>query len=155
LIARGVRAAEAVNASEGAFDPLFGATTPVAVGAAFDVEREREILLDAVQAFDATTLARRRVIACGHLGALRCVRDCVQPLLEEIGERWASGVLGVRHEHFVSERLEDVMRTLRLPLDEEARGARVVLSTLPGEAHVLGLHMVALLLNAAGCRVVM
>jgi methanogenic corrinoid protein MtbC1 len=47
------------------------------------------------------------------------------------------------------------MRTLRLPLDEEARGARVVLSTLPGEAHALGLHMVALLLNAAGSRVVM
>jgi methanogenic corrinoid protein MtbC1 len=47
------------------------------------------------------------------------------------------------------------MRTLRLPLAEQAYGPRVVLATLPGEAHALGLHMVALLLNADGCRVVM
>jgi hypothetical protein len=103
LIARGVRAAEAVGASEGAFDPLFGqVSSPVGVGATFDVERERAVLLDAVQAFDATTLARRLVIAWGHLGALRFVRDCVHPLLVEIGDRWASGALGVRHEHFVA-----------------------------------------------------
>jgi len=159
LIARGVRAAEAVSAAEGAFDPVFGAPPPTAaavgVGASFDGEREIARLLDAVVAFDATTLAHRLVLAWGHLGALRFVRDCVSPLLEEVGERWAGGTLGVRHEHFVSERLEDVMRTLRLPLDQEARGPRVVLATLPGEAHALGLHMVALLLNAVGCRVVM
>jgi len=155
LIARGVRAAEAVSAAEGAFDPVFGAPAAVGVGATFDVERELERLLEAVAAFDARTLAHRLVVAWGHLGALRFLRDCVHPLLEEVGERWAAGTLGVRHEHFVSERLEDVMRTLRLPLDEEARGPRVVLATLPDEEHALGLHMVALLLNAAGCRVVM
>jgi methanogenic corrinoid protein MtbC1 len=160
LIARGVRAAEAVSASEGAFDPLFVAEgsriePPVGVGAAFDLERERAVLLEAVKAFDAVMLSRRLVIAWGQLGALRFVRDCVHPLLVEVGTRWAAKGLGIRHEHFVSERVQDVMRTLRLPLEDEARGPRVVLATLPGEAHALGLHMVALLLNAAGCRVLM
>lgn len=157
LIAQGVRAAEAVSAADGAFDPVFRETSDVAVGvaASFDVAREVAVLLEAVSAFDGTTLAHRLVLAWGQLGALRFVRDCVSPLLEAVGERWAAGTFGVRHEHFVSERLEDVMRTLRLPLAEEARGTLVILATLPGEAHALGLHMVALLASAAGCRVVM
>jgi methylmalonyl-CoA mutase cobalamin-binding subunit len=59
----------------------------------------------------------------------------------------------VRHEHFLSERVGDLLRSLRLPLDERARGPKVVLGSLPGETHSLGLQMAALVLAAAGCRV--
>ena len=59
----------------------------------------------------------------------------------------------MRHEHFVSERLGDVLRSLRMPLEERAGGPLVVLSTLPGETHGLGLQMAALVVSLAGCRV--
>jgi methanogenic corrinoid protein MtbC1 len=59
----------------------------------------------------------------------------------------------IRHEHFLSERLGDVMRAIRLPLDLTAPGPMVICATLPGEAHALGLQMVALLMASAGVRV--
>ena len=70
-----------------------------------------------------------------------------------MGDAWAKGRLQVRHEHFVSERLGDVLRSLRLPLEERAGGPLVVLSTLPGETHGLGLQMAALVVAFAGCRI--
>jgi len=59
----------------------------------------------------------------------------------------------IRHEHFLSERLGDVMRAIRLPLDLMASGPMVICATLPGESHALGLQMAALLLSSAGLRV--
>jgi methanogenic corrinoid protein MtbC1 len=70
----------------------------------------------------------------------------------EIGARWATGRLDVQHEHFAAERLTDVLRSLRLPYEDRASGPLVVLVTLPGEQHGLGLQMVALLLAVAGYR---
>jgi methanogenic corrinoid protein MtbC1 len=40
-----------------------------------------------------------------------------------------------------------------MPLEERATGFLVVFATLPGEAHGLGLQMSALVLAAAGCRI--
>jgi methanogenic corrinoid protein MtbC1 len=70
----------------------------------------------------------------------------------EIGAQWAAGRLEIRHEHFAAERLTDVLRSLRLPYEDRASGPLVVLATLPGELHGLGLQMVGLLVAVAGCR---
>ena len=64
---------------------------------------------------------------------------------------WAR--LEIRHEHFLSERLGDLLRSLRLPLEARTTGSVVACASLPGEEHGLGLQMVALLLAAAGCRI--
>ncbi|MBD3336593.1 MAG: MerR family transcriptional regulator, partial [Candidatus Eisenbacteria bacterium] len=69
-----------------------------------------------------------------------------------VGDAWAAGTLEVRHEHFFSERAGDLLRSLRLRFEERAAGPLVVLATFPGEAHTLGLQMVALLLSYTGCR---
>jgi methylmalonyl-CoA mutase cobalamin-binding subunit len=47
----------------------------------------------------------------------------------------------------------DLLRSLRLPFEERASGPLVVLGTLPGEGHGLGLQMAALLLASGGCRI--
>jgi methylmalonyl-CoA mutase cobalamin-binding subunit len=41
-----------------------------------------------------------------------------------------------------------------MPFEERARGPVVVLATLPGEEHALGLQMAALVLAWCGCRIV-
>src|SRR5262249_41220831 len=66
------------------------------------------------------------------------------------GDGWLRGQLGVHHEHFFSERLEDVLRTVRLPLERAASGPGIVLAALAGETHGLGLQMAALAAAAAG-----
>jgi methanogenic corrinoid protein MtbC1 len=158
LTARGVRVGDAITASEAQLGellamgesaatsarPVSAPNTPATAG-----------LIDLVRDLDGAALAHRLTVAWGYMGALGFVRDCVAPLVESVGDAWASGALGIRHEHFMVERVLDVLRVLRAPLEEHAAGPRVVLGTLPDEPHVMGLHMVAVLLTAAGCRPVM
>ena len=76
------------------------------------------------------------------------------PLLKAVGDGWQTGRFDVRHEHFVSERVSDLLRAFRLPYDDRTRGPLVVLATLPGETHGLGLQMAALVIASAGGRIV-
>lgn len=84
------------------------------------------------------------------LGAVAAVEERIVPLLEEVGRAWASGTLSVGHEHFVSQVVEDVLRKTRLALEPGLSGAPVILATLPGDLHLLGLQAVALQLALAG-----
>jgi methanogenic corrinoid protein MtbC1 len=74
------------------------------------------------------------------------------PLIEMVGNAWASGTIRIRQEHAFSERLGDVLRTLRMPYESRADGPLVLLATLPGELHGLGLQMAALVVALAGGR---
>jgi methanogenic corrinoid protein MtbC1 len=77
----------------------------------------------------------------------------VAPLLTSVGEQWSRGELGVRHEHFLTARLSDLLGELRQPLERDNRGPVVVIATLPGERHTLGLSMAALVMAHGGFRI--
>jgi len=86
------------------------------------------------------------------MGPLDFLELRVAPLTDSVGEAWALGGIGIHHEHFFSECAEDVLRTLRLPYERANRGPSIILATLPGEQHRLGLQMVALVTAVAGLR---
>jgi len=158
LTARGVRVGDAITASEAQLGELLALRESPASSARpmpAPTAPATAALIDLVRDLDGPGIAHRLTIAWGHMGALGFVRDSVAPLIEAVGDAWASGALGIRHEHFLVERVLDVLRVLRAPLEEHAAGPRVVLGTLPEEPHAMGLHMVALLLAAAGCRPLM
>jgi methanogenic corrinoid protein MtbC1 len=104
-------------------------------------------------AFDSARLTVSLRADWGNLGPVDFLGTRVVPLVEAVGQGWASGELGIHHEHFLSERLGDLLRTLRAPFDDRARGPLIVCATLPGEVHGLGLQMAALILSVAGCRI--
>ena len=110
--------------------------------------------LAAVAALDATALERHLTSASGRLGLLAFLDEAVGTFLRAVGDRWAVGVFSVAQEHFASEVLRDFLAARWRPLAERARGPAVVLSTLPGEAHHLGLHMAATAAALAGLRLV-
>ena len=150
-LARGHRAGEVLTASDAALDEILVALPPASPApprGAVDLDE----LLAAVRDHDGALLMRRLGDYWSRLGPLAFCRDGVAPLLEAIGHGWATDSLEVRHEHFASERLTDVMRSIRLPYEDRAAGPLVVLATPPGELHGLGLQMVALLLAVHGCR---
>lgn len=153
-LALGHRAGQVVAASDGALGQLLAAappppaTAPVAAGPPADLQG----LLDLVKHFEVEPLRQALVADWARLGPVEFLETRVAPLVRAVGEAWQRGELEVRHEHFLSERVGDVLGALRLPLDERARGPLVVYATLPGEAHGLGLQMAALVLAAAGCR---
>jgi methanogenic corrinoid protein MtbC1 len=155
-LARGHRARQVVPASEADLQQLLAAPAtalPSPAGfASAATDGDLRQLLRLVEGFESDRLTHALLSASARLGPLSFLETVVAPLLRAVGEAWEKGRLQVRHEHFLSERLGDVLRSLRLPLEERAGGPLVVLSTLPGEAHGLGLQMAALVVAFAGCR---
>jgi DNA-binding transcriptional MerR regulator/methylmalonyl-CoA mutase cobalamin-binding subunit len=109
-----------------------------------------EDTLELCRRFDRGGLSGALTRNLSLLGVGRFLRERVEPLLTEVGNAWAEGRIEIRHEHFFSEVLEDVLRAARASLEPAASGRPVVLATLPDELHCLGLHIVALAVAAAG-----
>jgi methanogenic corrinoid protein MtbC1 len=155
-IGRGHRASAVVGASDADLDRLLSVTAeppppgPMPVNPS---ESSLDALLAAVRAFDADRLTSALWADWGRLGPVGFLQQTVAPLIDRVGREWEAGRMEIRHEHFLSERLGDVMRAIRLPLDLASVGPTVVCATLPGEAHAIGLQMVALLLSSSGLRV--
>jgi methanogenic corrinoid protein MtbC1 len=156
-LARGHRAGQVVPASDAELRQLLAAAAPAPLAPPGDGASlgtgDLPQFLRLVESFASDRLTHALLSASARLGPLGFLETVAAPLLRAVGEAWAEGRLQVRHEHFVSERLGDVLRSLRLPLEERAGGPLVVLSTLPGETHGLGLQMAALVVAFAGCRI--
>jgi methanogenic corrinoid protein MtbC1 len=154
VLARGHRPAEVVTAPEAMLAALLDASPAAAARRPADAGPgpAHDEVLDAVARFDAETMTRVLLAEWAMRGPLPFVEQRVAPLVRAVGDAWEAGRLDIRHEHFFSERLEDVLRSVRMPWEERARGPLVVLATLPGESHGLGLQMAAVVLATAGCR---
>ena len=75
------------------------------------------------------------------------------PMVTEVGSRWAAGELDVRHEHFLSEVVEYFLRAARLGIAVSPKAPLMVLTTLEGEQHRLGLQMASVMCVVEGGRV--
>jgi MerR family transcriptional regulator, light-induced transcriptional regulator len=153
----GHRAGQVVGASEEALGRLLEtsaeAVTASAAAASLPPAEDVPAVLRLVRAFDGERLTRLFLADWARMGPVEFLEGRLALLIRAVGEGWEQNDLEIRHEHFLSERVGDLLRSLRLPLEERATGPLVVFATLPGEAHGLGLQMSALVLAATGCRV--
>lgn len=79
------------------------------------------------------------------------ISEVFAPLTTRVGELWMSGALQVFEEHIYSESLQLVLRQAIHALPAaQGDGPRVLLTTLPGESHALGLLMAEALLSLEG-----
>jgi methanogenic corrinoid protein MtbC1 len=76
----------------------------------------------------------------------------VEPVLQRVGEGWASGELSVAQEHLVSAAIRARLERLLADARGDVRGV-AVLACVPGELHELGLLMLGALLRADGWQV--
>ncbi|MFY7865128.1 MerR family transcriptional regulator [Roseateles sp.] len=105
--------------------------------------------LDELRSFMAQALLRH------GLGGF--VQQWVAPLTTRVGDAWMRGELEVFEEHIYTELIQQLLRQAIHSLTQQTlRGAdespRILLSTLPGEPHGLGLLMVEALLVVEGCH---
>jgi DNA-binding transcriptional MerR regulator len=77
----------------------------------------------------------------------------LRPLLHDLGERWARGVLTAGEEHLVTEAVRSRLAHLLADAGGGVRGV-AVLACAPGEQHDLGLMMVAIALRRDGWKIV-
>jgi MerR family transcriptional regulator, light-induced transcriptional regulator len=115
-------------------------------------EELRTSLLDAVAAVDTQAIGRLLDQAFS-LGTLEeALTDVVHPVLQEVGEGWASQRLSVAQEHLVTAAVRARLERLLADARGGVRGV-AVLACAPGERHELGLLMLAVLLRADGWQV--
>ena len=80
----------------------------------------------------------------------RFLSNRLSPFLRAIGRGWTEGKVEIRHEHFATELVIDLLRRLRAGFPPAKKGPAVLLTTLEGERHGIGLQMAALLCAARG-----
>lgn len=103
---------------------------------------------------DVHALRRQLTQAHMRLGLARFVTDVVTPLNTLVGDSWMRGQLEIFEEHLYAEALQGVLRTAlsQLPRPEPGSGPSVLLTTLPGESHGLGLLMAEVLFVLEGAE---
>ena len=109
-----------------------------------------DIWLDWVKTHDseALQLAFHRELA--KRGMALFVQDIVAPLIARVGEAWSRNELGIFEEHLFSQHLEKLFRSTLASMTPQTGAPRVLLTTLSGEEHTLGLLMVEALLVVEG-----
>ncbi len=87
-----------------------------------------------------------------RLGLGAWVQQLVAPLTQAVGQAWELGRLSIHQEHLYTEVVQDVLRQAirSLPEPGVATRPRVLLTTLPGETHALGLLMAEAMLALEG-----
>lgn len=111
-------------------------------------------LLAALQSHDAQATRaylRHRML---ELGLRRFACDFLPEANQLVGESWMRGELQIAEEHLYSEAVSRVMRETLAAIPAGAMSPRVMLTTPPGELHVLGLLMVEALLRLDGCEAI-
>lgn len=76
--------------------------------------------------------------------------ETVAPLNRAVGEAWFAGRIGIVEEHYYTEQIRQLLTTALRDLPQRKGGVRVLLTTLPGELHGIGLLMAACMLALEG-----
>jgi len=110
--------------------------------------------LDLIRQHDPRALREEMTRLLMRFGLGRFVTDVVSPLNTAVGDAWMRGQLEVFEEHLYTETMQAVLRQALACVPPPAGNGRpgVLLSTLPGEPHGLGLLMAEAVLALEGCR---
>jgi methylmalonyl-CoA mutase cobalamin-binding subunit len=125
-------------------------------GTAADVAAHRESpsdfeLMGVLRRHDAGALTRELALLQARLGLRSFVVQVAAPLSALVGEAWMRGELRVFEEHLFTECVRMALHAALHALPAAAGPPRVLLATLPGEPHGLGLLMAQTLMALEGC----
>lgn len=110
-------------------------------------DTQLETWLDLVKSHDIDGLQRQFHSEVARRGLASFVQDIAAPLITRVGEAWSRNELGIFEEHLFSQHLEKLFRLTLANMAPQAGHPRVLLTTLSGEEHTLGLLMVEALLT--------
>ena len=110
--------------------------------------------LVALRAGGAEALRHWLTLGLARTGLASFVVDGIAPLTVAVGEAWLDGSIAVYEEHLYSEAVQAVLRSALVPFQTglETHAPRMLLTTLPDEAHGLGLLMAEAMLTLQACH---
>ena len=112
---------------------------------------ERDVLA-LLRAHDGAGLHATLASVLLRHGVQRFVIETVAPLNRAVGEAWMRGELQVFEEHLYTEQLQVALRGALYALPRQSGLPRVLLTTVPGEQHGIGLLMVDALVSPEGAQ---
>jgi MerR family transcriptional regulator, light-induced transcriptional regulator len=145
-VALGTRASVAVRASDEELDELLCRDEPE-LDAAWIERCMRHVL-----ALDSSGLQRSLLDGRDDLDVVTWLRLRVGTIVREVGSRWAAGELDIRHEHLATQCVSHVLRREADRFTPDPTAPLLLLATLSGEQHALGLWMVELVALQSGWR---
>lgn len=133
-----------------------GATAPADTGPAPAADTPPlQAQLALIRDHDTRRLRSELSRLLSRLGVARFVSEVIAPLNIAVGDAWLRGQMEIFEEHAYTEVAQVVLRQAIASLPEHASGApRVLLATLPGEPHGLGLLMAEAMFALEGCECV-
>jgi MerR family transcriptional regulator, light-induced transcriptional regulator len=114
---------------------------------------EQEILA-LLAAHDVRALQQALAMMLMRQGIQRFVIETLASLNHAVGEAWVRGELAVFEEHVYTEQVQGALRTAINGFPRQGGVPRVLLTTVPGEQHAMGLLMVEALLATEGAQCV-
>lgn len=112
---------------------------------------ELDELIELVRRHDGGAYLQSMQQRLARQGLQHFVQDTVAPLALRIGEAWELGTLQVFEEHLFTELTKRLLRQAITALPTGSR-PRILLTTLPGEQHLLGLLMAEALFALEGAE---
>ena len=82
------------------------------------------------------------------------VHKVMAPATKAVGEAWAENKLAVHEEHLFTEVIKSLARRHLSEHHNTSSGPKIMLTTVPGEQHSIGLLLVEILLRLGGANVV-
>jgi len=112
-----------------------------------------DLALYLVKTHQTAELRRELGQAVVRDGLFRFITETAAPLAALVGEAWMRGEIEVFEEHLFTEQMQGVLRQAIAQVPTAGGAPKVLLSTLPGEQHGLGLLMAeaACALEGAQC----
>ncbi len=88
------------------------------------------------------------------VGPLKFIVDCMVPFIERVGNGWESGELSISNEHFATECVDSFLTSKWRQLNSRKEGWSILMATLPGETHNLGLLMSSVVASLSGGKII-
>jgi len=111
--------------------------------------------IDQIKNHQATELRVALSRALMRQGLDDFLSKTISPLNQLVGEAWMRGELRVFEEHLYSEQITHVLREAITTLRHAGDTPRILMTTLPGEEHSLGLLMAEATLSLCGAHCIM
>jgi methanogenic corrinoid protein MtbC1 len=149
LLDQGLRPGKVVPLDDEALDKLAD-TLPEASLSPRDIDPAHANLIALASSGDLPALTSALEQALARDGLRSFVLDTFAPLTQAVGELWAGGRLQIFEEHILTRQLVHFLDVAMSRVGRPPGDPEVLLATLPGEQHALGLLMAEALLMHAG-----
>lgn len=109
-----------------------------------------EDIVEWVQSRDPELLRNKLQSALTRMGLRSFIVDAVVAMNEAVGNAWANGSISVKDEHFYTEVAQTLLRNALSDVWQANGTPRILLTTVTGELHTLGILMAETMMSLEG-----